>query len=92
MSENRFGTPNLGETKGVFIMFDTVARLNQIVEARGMTLTEVSRKCGLNHSTICMTVRRGGQLKIDTIEKVCIGLNMTLGEFFTPPNCPEKRP
>lgn len=73
-------------------MFDTVARLNQIAEARGLTLTEVARRCGLNHSTICMTVRRGGQLKIDTIERVCIGLDMTLGEFFSPPEDPERPP
>lgn len=71
-------------------MFSTTERVAQLAEERGMSVTQFAVECGLNHSTFCATLRRGGQLKIDTIETICDSLHMTLGEFFTLPEDVEK--
>lgn len=64
-------------------MFDTVGRVKQLAAARGLSVTELARRSGLNHSTFANTVMRGGQLKVETIERLCAGLNITLPEFFS---------
>ena len=71
-------------------MFHTTERVAQLAEERGMSVTQFAKECGLNRSTFCATLRRGGQLKIDTIETICDSLHMTLGEFFTLPEDAEK--
>ena len=71
-------------------MFSTTKRVAQLAEERGMSVTQFAVECGLNRSTFCATLRRGGQLKIDTIETICDSLHMTLGEFFTLPKDVEK--
>ena len=64
-------------------MFDTVGRVKQLAAARGLSVTELARRSGLNHSTFANTMMRGGQLKVETIERLCVGLNITLPEFFS---------
>ena len=42
---------------------------------------------GVSRSTLNNARHRGGQLSVDTIERLCAALDITLGEFFTPPEC-----
>ncbi len=62
---------------------DTIARVEELAEERNLTLYEVSQLAGLNYSTIKNTKLRNGQLKVDTIEKICIGLGIPMPEFFS---------
>nr|DAZ42320.1 MAG TPA: SOS-response transcriptional repressor [Caudoviricetes sp.] len=40
---------------------------------------------GITYSTLKNTELRNGQLKVDTIERICIGLNIPMSEFFEEP-------
>ena len=64
-------------------MFDTIARVNELASERKVSMTELAAACGLNRTTFCMSARRGGQLKVETIEKVCDALQIPLRDFFT---------
>lgn len=61
---------------------DTVKRARELAAERNLSLCQLARKSGISHATIAQTERRGGQLKIDTIESICKALHITLSEFF----------
>ena len=61
---------------------DTVKRVYEIMEDRDLTFYQLTRLSGISHSTIKTTEKRGGQLKIDTIERFCDALGISLSEFF----------
>ena len=61
---------------------DTIKRVYEIAEERGLTMYQVSQQAGISYSTIQTTKKRGGQLTIDTIERICDGLGIPLISFF----------
>lgn len=62
---------------------DTIKRVYELMGERGMSLCALSRLSGMNYSTIKTTERRGGQLSVDSIERICDALGITLADFFT---------
>ena len=56
---------------GVFV--DTIKRVQDLMQARDMNLCVLAKKCGISYSTIQTTARRGGQLSVETIERICLG-------------------
>jgi transcriptional regulator with XRE-family HTH domain len=62
---------------------DTVKRVYELVEANHITLYQLSQKSGVSYSTIKTTEKRGGQLKVDTIERICMALGIPISTFFT---------
>jgi len=62
---------------------NTVNRVKELAEERNLTLYALAKKCGISHSTLINTQARGGQLTIDTLERICQGLGITMAEFFT---------
>ena len=51
-----------------------------------MTLNKLSTTCGMTQSTLNNIINGGSQNpKIATIKKICDGLDMSLGEFFSTP-------
>ena len=64
---------------GIFV--DTIKRVQDLMQERDMNLC-VDKKCGISYSTIQSTARRGGQLSVETIERICQGLGITLKDFF----------
>lgn len=62
---------------------NTIERVKELAEERGLTLAKVAVLCDISHSIFSNCERRGGQLKVETIERVCSGLNITMAEFFT---------
>jgi len=62
---------------------NTVNRVKELAEERNLTLYALAKKCGISHSTLINTHARGGQLTIDTLERICQGLGITMAEFFT---------
>mgnify|MGYP000767150411 FL=1 len=42
----------------------------------------LSQICDVSHSTLKNSERRGGQLSVDTIERICDGVGITMSEFF----------
>ena len=65
---------------GVFV--DTIKRVQDLMQARDMNLCVLAKKCGISYTTIQTTARRGGQLSVETIERICLGLGITLKDFF----------
>ena len=63
---------------------DTYGRLNELLAERHMTLYQAAKRSNMSHSTLANAKSRGGQLSVDTIERLCNALGITLAEFFTP--------
>lgn len=62
---------------------NTINRVQELADERGLTLCQLSRMCDLSEATIRTAKKRGNQLSVDTIERICEALNITLSEFFT---------
>lgn len=61
---------------------NTVKRVYDLIEERSITLYQLSQVSGVSYSTVKTTEKRGGQLKVDTIERICEALGITMSEFF----------
>ena len=61
---------------------DTLGRVYDLIAQRDMTLYQLAKISDVSPSTLRNTKRREGQLKIDTIERICAALGITLSEFF----------
>lgn len=61
---------------------DTIKRVQDLMQERNINLCVLAKKSGISYSTIQTTARRGGQLSVDTIERICSGLGITLKDFF----------
>ena len=62
---------------------NTVDRVKELSAERNLTLFRLSVICDIPYSTLKNTERRHGQLTIDTIERICEGLGITMAEFFS---------
>ena len=62
---------------------DTVARVKELAAERNMSLHGLAIMCDVPYSTLKNTEQRSGQLTVDTIERICLGLNIPMSLFFT---------
>ncbi len=61
-------------------------RILKLCDEHHMTLNKLSTTCGMTQSTLNNIINGGSQNpKIATIKKICDGLDMSLGEFFSTP-------
>lgn len=62
----------------------TVSRFQEIMRAKSIRPNELANLSGVTPSTVySMLDERRKELSINTIKKLCDGLEMTLGEFFS---------
>lgn len=62
----------------------TVSRFQEIMRARNIRPNELANLSGVTPSTVySMLDERRKELSINTIKKLCDGLDITLGEFFS---------
>ena len=62
----------------------TVLRFQEIMEQRNIRPNELATISGVTPSTVySMLDERRKELSINTIKKLCDGLEITLGEFFS---------
>ena len=62
------------------------ARFSEVLKERNMRLNELANLSGITPSTVySMMDERRKELTINVIKKLCDGLEMTLGEFFSVP-------
>ena len=62
----------------------TVLRFQEIMKARSIRPNELANLSGVTPSTVySMLDERRKELSINTIKKLCDGLEITLGEFFS---------
>ena len=63
-----------------------VARFREILEQRNMRPNELAYRSGVTPSTVySMLDGRRREVTINLIKKLCDGLDMTLGDFFSAP-------
>ena len=63
-----------------------VARFREILEKRRMRPNELANRAGVTPSTVySMLDGRRKEVTINLIKKLCDGLDMTLGAFFSAP-------
>lgn len=62
---------------------DTMKRVRELIAARGISLNKLATMCDIKVSTLQMAEARGTQLSVDTIERICKGLEITLVDFFS---------
>ena len=61
---------------------DTIARVKELAAERNLTMHSLAKICDVPYSTLKNTEQRCGQLTVDTIERICIGLDITMSSFF----------
>ena len=66
--------------------FDVVSRIAYFMEVAGIkSINELANRALLTQSTVDNIMRRKNQSpKVETLEKICDGLGITLYEFFAP--------
>ena len=62
---------------------DTMARVRELAEERNLSLHGLAKVCDVPYSTLKNTEQRSGQLPVDTIERICLGLDIPMSLFFT---------
>ena len=61
---------------------NTINRVQTLADERGFTLCQLSKICSLSEATIRLAKKRGNQLSLDTIERICEALDISLSDFF----------
>jgi DNA-binding Xre family transcriptional regulator len=61
---------------------DTIGRVINLANERSLSLFRLSQICDVPYSTLKNAEKRGSQLAVSTIEKICDSLGMTMSEFF----------
>lgn len=66
---------------------ETIAfRINQLCEEKDITIYALAISCGVDKSTIYSILgEKSKSPEVVTIKKLCDGLDMTLGQFFSTP-------
>ena len=63
-----------------------VQRFEELMKERGMRPNELANRSGVTPSTVySMLDERRKELSINVIKKLCDGMDLTLGEFFSSP-------
>lgn len=62
---------------------DTIGRVKELATERNLSMHMLARVCDVPYSTLKNTEKRSGQLTVDTIERICIGLDIPMSLFFT---------
>ena len=61
---------------------DTIARVKELAAERHLSVHRLAQICDVPYSTLKNTEQRGGQLSVDTVERICLGLGIPLSLFF----------
>ena len=64
------------------IPINTVQRVYELMEARNLNEYQLCRLSGISFSTIKNTEKRGGQLTVDTLYRLCEALGISMSDFF----------
>lgn len=61
---------------------DVIKRLNQLRLERNLSVYRLSELSGINQSTLANTFSRGTMPSVQTVEKLCEAMGITLSQFF----------
>ena len=64
----------------------TVARFQELMKTRNIKANELANRSGVTPSSVySMLDPRRKEVSVNLVKKLCDGLDMTLGEFFSAP-------
>lgn len=61
---------------------DTKSRIKELMDARGWTIYELSKRSGIAQTTISNMWKRNTEPTIPTLRALCGGFGITLSQFF----------
>ncbi len=61
---------------------DVHNRIRELAKERGLTSYELARRSGMALSSLYNMFERGTMPKLETLERMCGGLDVTLSDFF----------
>ncbi len=61
---------------------NTIKRVHELGKERNLNLFRISVICDIPYPTLKNASRRKTQLSVDTIERICCGLGITMSDFF----------
>ena len=62
---------------------DAMARIDALLEARGWSLPELSRRSGISLSTLRSARKRGSRLCLGSLKCICDAFGVTMAEFVS---------
>ena len=57
-------------------------RINELAEEKGMSIYELAQRSGIAESTLYNLFERGTMPKLDTLDRICEGLEIAVSDFF----------
>ena len=60
---------------------DAAARIERMLEARGWSLPELSRRSGISLSTLRSARKRGSRIYLGSLKCICDAFGVTMAEF-----------
>ncbi len=67
-----------------------VLRIRNLCKEQGITINKLASRADMTQSTLSdLMIGRNKSPKISTLKKICIGLNISLSEFFNDPSIEE---
>ena len=61
---------------------DTIARVIELATERNLSLFKLAQLCDVPYSTLKNAQKRGNQLTVSTIKRICSSLGVTMSDFF----------
>ena len=58
------------------------SRLMELADERGLSKYELSKRAGMKESTVYNMITRGTMPKIDTLDRLCKAMGLSLSDFF----------
>ncbi len=61
---------------------DVHNRIRELAKERGLTSYELARRSGMALSSLYNMFERGTMPKLETLERICCGMDISLSDFF----------
>ena len=61
---------------------DINKKINNLRFQRGWSMYELAQEMGITQSTLTSIMKRGNAPKIDTLQRICDAVGITLAQFF----------
>ena len=61
---------------------NTIQRVIELADERKLSISQLADICDISYTTLKNAEYRNTQLSVDTVERICIGLQITMSDFF----------
>ena len=61
---------------------NTIQRVIELANERDLNFSQLADICDISYTTLKNAEYRNTQLSVDTVERICQGLGITMADFF----------